>query len=166
MKTAYVLFLVLVFTISGALARDLPDQTRTPGVTNPDVTQANINETICVPGWTKTIRPPSSYTSKLKLEQIKEYRYKDKKPGSYEEDHLISLQLGGHPKDPENLWPQPYNVRCGARIKDVVETRLKRMVCEGKISLVDAQKAIATNWITAYRKYVNKEGCPQLEEDQ
>src|SRR6058998_3049874 len=92
-----------------ALARDLPDKTRTPGVANPDVTQGNIDQTICVSGWTKTIRPPSSYTSKLKVEQIKEYRYKDTRPGGYEEDHLISLQLGGHPTDPKNLWPEPYN---------------------------------------------------------
>src|SRR5947208_807983 len=80
-----------------AFARDLPDKTRTPGVANPDVTQDNIDQTICVSGWTKKIRPPTNYTSELKQQQIKEYRYADKKPGDYEEDHLISLQLGGHP---------------------------------------------------------------------
>ena len=26
----------------------------------------------------------------------------------YQEDHLISLELGGHPTDPRNLWPEPY----------------------------------------------------------
>lgn len=109
------------------------------------MTQDNIDQTICVSGWTATIRPGSSYTSKLKIEQIKEYSYKDKKPGDYEEDHLISLQLGGHPTDPRNLWPQPYNQACGARIKDVLETRLKRLVCDKKLPLADAQKAIATN---------------------
>lgn len=71
--------LFLLCCISTAFARDLPDPTRTPGVANPDVTQDNIKQTICVSGWTKTIRPPSSYTSKLKLEQIKEYRYRNKK---------------------------------------------------------------------------------------
>lgn len=45
-----------------AWAGDLPDPQLTPGVTNPDVTQATIDKTICVPGWTKTIRPPASYT--------------------------------------------------------------------------------------------------------
>jgi len=154
---------VLVLFISTAIARDLPDKTRTPGVTNPDVTQDNIHQTICVSGWTKTIRPPTSYTNKLKTEQIKEYKYKDKKLSSYEEDHLISLQLGGHPTDPENLWPQQYDRQCGARVKDVLETRLKRMVCAGNLTLAEAQKAISTNWITAYKKYINKEGCPEIE---
>ena len=34
------------------------DPRRTPGVLNPDVTQANIRSTICKHGWTSTIRPP------------------------------------------------------------------------------------------------------------
>ena len=149
-----------------AFARDLPDNTRTPGVANPDVTQENIDQSICVSGWTKKIRPPTNYTNELKRQQIVEYSYADKKPGNYEEDHLISLQLGGHPTDPKNLWPQPYNQACGARIKDVLETRLKRLVCDRKLPLADAQKAIATNWVAAYKTYVNREGCPALEPDQ
>jgi hypothetical protein len=46
----------------------------TPGVVNPDVTQQTIGDTICKHGWTKTIRPPSSYTGQLKLEQMEVYR--------------------------------------------------------------------------------------------
>ena|SRR2546425_13093705 len=40
------------------------------------VTQANIQQTICVRGWAGTIRPPKSYT-----------------------DNLKNLELGGHPRD-------------------------------------------------------------------
>ena len=29
-------------------------------------------------------------------------------PSDYQEDHLISLELGGNPTDPRNLWPEPY----------------------------------------------------------
>jgi len=39
-------------------------------------------------------------------------------------------------------------------------------VCDGKVALVEAQKSIATNWVAAYKKYVNKEGCPVLEHEQ
>jgi hypothetical protein len=40
------------------------------------------------------------------------------------------------------------------------------MVCDdGKLTLAEAQKAIATNWIAAYKKYVDKEGCPELDEE-
>ena len=51
----------------------LASPTLTPGSLNPDVTQATIGSTICVRGWTATVRPPSSYTSPLKLEQMPEY---------------------------------------------------------------------------------------------
>jgi len=155
---------VALLLISGASNAQLPNKNRTPGATNPDVTQANIHQTICVSGWTDTVRPPSSYTTNLKKQQLGEYHYKEKRLAEYEEDHLISLQLGGHPTDPKNLWPQPYRTQCGARVKDVVETKLKRMVCDGKLTLAEAQKAIATNWIAAYKKYVHSEGCPEIDE--
>jgi len=47
----------------------------------------------------------------------------------------------------------------------VLETKLKRMVCDGKITLKQAQQAIAKNWIAAYEKYVDKEGCPSVDEE-
>jgi len=160
-----VLALALLLLTSGAALARLPNHKLTPGVTNPDVTQENIHETICVSGWTKTIRPPSSYTNNLKKQGIKDYRYKEKRLPEYEEDHLIPLQLGGNPTDPKNLWPEPYRIQCGARIKDVVETKLKRMVCDGKMTLEDAQHTISTNWIAAYKKYVSKSGCPEIDEE-
>ena len=47
-----------------------PDPIMTPGATNPDITQRNIQETICNRQWTtKQIRPPREYTSKLKRQQ-------------------------------------------------------------------------------------------------
>jgi hypothetical protein len=94
---------VLFLGISVTFASNLPNHTLTPRVTNPEVTQDNINQTICVSGWTKTIRPTMTYMNKLKQEQIKEYHYKDKCPASCEEDHLISLQLGGNPTNSKDL---------------------------------------------------------------
>jgi hypothetical protein len=151
--------LLIGLGISGAIAGNLPDPGRTPGWPNPNVTPDNIKQTICKSGWTKTIRPPVSYTNQLKGQQIVEYGFKDKNLAHYEEDHLISLQLGGDPKDPRNLWPESYAGSCGARVKDVIESKLKRLVCAGEIPLRDAQRMIANNWIEAYRNYVNPNGC-------
>jgi len=139
------------------LAVVLPFISATPGVTNPAVTQANIQKTICVSGYTATIRPPASYTTKLKISQLAgAYKsFTDKSTTAYEEDHLISLEIGGNPTDPKNLWPQPY-AGTGARIKDQVENKLHDLVCANKITLADAQKAIATDWYAAYQKYVSK----------
>src|SRR5664279_936918 len=45
---------------------NLPDSSCTPGAMDPKVTQDNIDQTICVSGYTKTVRPPVSYTNSLK----------------------------------------------------------------------------------------------------
>jgi hypothetical protein len=83
----------------------LPDPKRTPGSINPNVTEDNLAITICAKGWAATIRPPSAYTSGLKLVQIVEYGYSDRSPSHYQEDHLVPLELGGAVRDPLNLWP-------------------------------------------------------------
>jgi hypothetical protein len=136
----------------------LPIKKATPGAINLNVTQENIKDNICKSGWTATIRPPVTYTNKLKADQLTTtYKTFVKIYGAdlslYEEDHLISLQLGGSPTDPKNLFPQPYAGN-NARKKDIVETKLKRLVCDGTITLKVAQTAIAKNWVLAYNKYV------------
>jgi hypothetical protein len=109
----------------------------TPGSLNPDVTQATIGSTICgVRGWTSTIRPPTSYTSALKVRQMVEYG-ETGSPSGYQEDHLISLELGGHPTDPKNLWPEPYP---RASEVDRLENELNAQVCSGQLTLAEAQR--------------------------
>jgi hypothetical protein len=112
------------------------DLIRTPGVLNPDVMPANIARTICKRGWTKTIRPPTSYTNDLKGKQMGEYGVGGA-PADYQEDHLISLELGGHPTDPRNLWPEPYP---RASEVDSIENELNAKVCSGHLSLANAQQ--------------------------
>ena len=128
----------------------LPDAKCTPGVINNNVTQDNIKDTICKPGFTKTIRPPTKYTTPLEIELMKSYGFTgDRK--DFELDHLISLQLGGHPKDVKNLWPEPYLkeiTEFTAHVKDTFENYLKRQVCKGSMTLSEAQKQIATDWKT------------------
>jgi hypothetical protein len=134
----------------------LPNRARTPGAVNPDVNQGDLSRTICLSGWTATVRPPSSVTTALKVRQLATgYSYNgDTSTSHYEEDHLISLELGGAPSAEANLWPEPYSVAEGARVKDRVENRLHALVCAGSISLAAAQAAIAVNWWSAYERYV------------
>jgi hypothetical protein len=114
----------------------LADRLRTPGVLNPDVTQATIGATICVRGWTRTVRPTTDYTNALKRTQMRAYRLRGP-PSAYQEDHLISLELGGDPTDPRNLWPEPYP---RASAVDKIENDLNAQVCSGSLSLADAQR--------------------------
>ena len=68
-------------------------------------------------------------------------------PADYEEDHLISLELGGAPRDQRNLWPEPGH---SPNAKDTVENVLHSRVCAGTLALAEAQR-IATDWTTATR---------------
>jgi hypothetical protein len=141
MRTALVGIALLLLALalfshgSGSRGPYQADVARTPGVLNPDVTQATVGSTICVRGWTKTIRPPTSYTNALKLKQMREYGVGGSLSG-YQEDHLISLELGGHPTDPRNLWPEPYP---RASDVDAIENDLNAKVCSGALSLEAAQ---------------------------
>jgi hypothetical protein len=133
-----------------------PDPSLTPGALNSAVTQATIHSTICVSGWTATIRPSESFTNGLKVEQIGQYGCSDTSTSSHEEDHLISLELGGAPADARNLWPEPYTDSLsdgrptGAHTKDSFEAKLKTEVCAGTITLAQAQSEIGDHWVHAY----------------
>jgi hypothetical protein len=125
-----------------------------PGMTNPNITQATISQTICNPKWsTKSIRPPVSYTDKLKVQDMQTYHLSGVK-GDFELDHLISLELGGNPTDPKNLWMEPYTASIpdgGAKVKDSVENYLHKQVCSGAITLAEAQKEITGDWYAVYK---------------
>ncbi|HEX5597226.1 MAG TPA: hypothetical protein VFX61_14605 [Micromonosporaceae bacterium] len=119
----------------------------TPGAINPEVTQDNIHQTICVKGWTKTIRPPASYTDNLKSIQLQRYG-QSQQPKLYEEDHLIALELGGAPRNSDNLWPQSWNGPTGAHAKDSEENQLHAQVCApvNPMPLSVAQQTIVRDW--------------------
>ncbi|MGC9664961.1 hypothetical protein ACNTMW_00185 [Planosporangium sp. 12N6] len=127
----------------------LPDPVCTPGVVSTAVTQDNLASTICRPGYTQTIRPPSSDTGAYKRKAMAAY-HDSRPPSDYEFDHLVSLELGGS-NDIGNLWPEfnDHPPDGAANSKDPVENALNRAVCAHKVTLVAAQKAIATDWTTA-----------------
>jgi hypothetical protein len=139
----------------------------TPGATNPAVTQANIHRTatspgtICVSGWTATIRPPASYTSELKRLQMgsggairapsgRVYQvvglHLPGAPSDYEEDHRDALEIGGDPENPANLWPEIWNGPAGARAKDLIENRVHADVCSGLLTLAQGQAIFLGDW--------------------
>jgi hypothetical protein len=118
----------------------------TPGALNPDVSQGTIRNTICVPGWTATVRPPVSFTNPLKRQQMTAYGEVGS-PRDYEEDHVEPLELGGAPADPRNLWPEPRSGQHAAAEKDREENDLHAAVCAGRMTLTDAQAKIRTDWI-------------------
>lgn len=140
---------------SGSGLYSRPNARCTPGALNPSVTPTTIDSTICRSGWTATVRPPESITQREKFASMDAYG-DEKGPAAYEYDHLVPLELGGAVNDPRNLWPEPdYSVRAGFYLnpKDRLEGALKRLVCSGRMPLATAQRLIATDWISAFRRY-------------
>ncbi|MDQ1392606.1 MAG: hypothetical protein QOF30_1583 [Acidimicrobiaceae bacterium] len=115
--------------------------TTIPGVPvdmlNPAVTPATIETTICVSGYTTTIRPPVSFTEPLKVHQIVTYGYADHLVRDYEEDHVIALEIGGAAASAVNLFPEPHTFSVP---DDTLENSLHTQVCTGRLALADAQR--------------------------
>lgn len=131
-------------------ADSLPDHACTPGATNPAVTQANLAVTVCKSGWTATVRPPASYTDALKRQQMPTYGFPAGTAlSAVEEDHLVPLEVGGNPTSPLNLWPEPWDGARGAHAKDTIENRAHRDLCEGSITLAQAQSVFLGDFWTA-----------------
>jgi hypothetical protein len=110
---------------------------------NPNVTQENIGDTICSPGWTRKVRPPTYVTNPVKDALIARLpagfiRSRD----AYELDHWMPLELGGAPARAENLVLE-LRVDYGgqAEVKDGEENALHRYVC-GNVVLLPTLRAV------------------------
>lgn len=125
-----------------------------PGVFLAEVTQANVDKTICVSGWTATVRPSTSFTQGLKSLMLQRAGLPTGDAIKYELDHFVPLAVGGHPRSEDNLWLQRWDGAWSARVKDHLERRLQVMVCAGQITLHTARIAVQHDWHAAYRKYV------------
>jgi hypothetical protein len=135
-------------TLSAAEAREQPCIATPHGciALNPDVTADTIGRTICVPGYTRSVRPSSSYAQGIKLRLMREAGLDLATISAYELDHIVPLALGGHPRKLSNLALQPWEGEHGAHRKDALETRLHAQVCRHELSLQAAQTCIAANW--------------------
>jgi hypothetical protein len=146
------IFSLLSLAALGADHPTMPDSKLTPGATNPRVTQATAHNTICKPGYTSTVRNVSAGDKRAVMVR---YGLPSSELAHVEIDHFVSLEIGGS-NDVTNLWPQYYDPAkgqlnyLGAREKDLVETHLKREICSGAITLIQAQEAIR-DWPKVYR---------------
>jgi hypothetical protein len=146
MKRALVVSAASVAAFGVALtAMTLVPSHHLAGALNPAVKQSTIATTVCVPGWTATVRPSSSYTHSIKVRLWQEAGSHGQ-IGEYELDHIVPLEVGGAPKDLRNLQLQPWDGPDGAHAKDAVENRVKREVCAGTVTLAAGQRCFRIDW--------------------
>jgi hypothetical protein len=130
---------------SGCQVQDaLPDSACTPGAIFPDATA----DQICKPGYSSSVRNVPAEVSRMVYSA---YGIAEHATGEYEVDHLVPLETGGS-NDIANLWPQAAAPPPGFHEKDRVENYLHDQVCSGAMSLMDAQRAVATNWLEVYQR--------------
>lgn len=125
------------------MVRGLPDRRCSPGAVFTAATSAKV----CVSGYAGSVR---NVPESVKQAVYREYGISTRRPGQYEVDHLVSLELGGS-NDIANLWPEPASPSPGFHEKDVLEDYLHREVCSGRLGLPAVQRGIAANWIALYR---------------
>jgi len=128
-----------------AYSEPLPNPTFTPG----SVRTVTLSE-LCSMKHDEVVRyVPGS----VRQQVFREYGMENVRAGDYEMDHLITPGLGGS-DDIRNLWPEPhYNTEWNSYVKDQLEEHLHQLVCNQQVNLATAQRDIASNWITAYKKY-------------
>ena len=103
---------------------------------------------------------PKAVPAELQRKVFEEYGIAGGEPRAYEVDYLVTPALGGA-DDIRNLWPHSYSATMwNAQVKDALEDRLREMVCEGSLDLMEAQTEIAVNWIAAYKKYFHTGNAP------
>jgi hypothetical protein len=110
--------------------------------------QGNIDKTICVTGWTSTVRPPLSYTEPIKKTLIAQLPASlPHTTAAYELDHWVPLELGGDPRSPDNLILQLRVAYGGtAETKDAEENKLHGDVCAHRLSLAQGRAQIMADW--------------------
>ncbi|MGC2332105.1 MAG: zf-HC2 domain-containing protein [Candidatus Acidiferrales bacterium] len=128
-----------------AYVRPLPNPYLTPGSTRP----VRLAE-LCSTDHDEVIR---AVPRDVQQQVFREYGIAGAPVSNYEVDYLITPGLGGT-DDIRNLWPQPhYNTAWNSYVKDQLEDHLHQMVCAGNLNLATAQQDMATNWVSAYKKY-------------
>jgi hypothetical protein len=119
----------------------------------PGAITAATTEQVCKPGYATSVRPPSSVAAALKTDRMSVYGIAAADRSAYQLDHVVSLELGGAPRDMHNLWPEPIEV---ARQKDRVENALHTAVCSGQLPLWKAQACEAFNWRLCVTWYLSE----------
>jgi hypothetical protein len=116
------------------------------------VTAETIATTICIRGRIKDnrLRPGSAFIRDMKLKLGSAAGLSPEASLSMTLDHIIPLELGGHPSAESNLQLQDVGE---ARLKDNAEMLLNALVCSGFAPLDDARAAIARNWRTAEQQF-------------
>jgi len=146
-----------------AVAAPVIPDAQSPGAVDPMVTQENIHETICAPGWSKEVRPSRNWSSPIKQRLLRQ-QHPDADSRAFELDHRVPIEDGGCPNCVTNLWLQPwrdphhhvcqFDVLPDAACKDRLENYVHRQICSGKMTLDQGRAVFLGDWTKAYQSLI------------
>jgi len=160
MKIVLAALLLTLNLAAQALAKVRPPHLPNPRLTPGDTLDVTGND-VCQSG-----RPQSAGKLSMRMKQQVFDRYGiGANLVAYNVDHLIPVGLGGT-NSLTNLWPQPLSGEWNYYLKNKLEQKLRKLVCSGALDLKQAQQAIATDWVSAYKKYVGTPGAARSSPPQ
>ena len=149
--------IVVVFgAVAGLRAAQAAEQSA--AMLDERVTQQSIADTICRPDYADAVSPPFDVMMEHKQRLLAERGIGVDEGTDYALDRRVPVLLGGSPDAPANLDLLPWAGTRGERRKARFVVHLKRCVCEGELSLSDAQAAIVGNWSAAYAGF-GRDSC-------
>ncbi len=154
MKTILRLLLLICILSAPASAQRSPDHVPDAKLTPGDASDVS-KDTLCSAEYSN---PANKLSVSLKRQVFDRYAMSPQAVG-YNVDHLIPVSLGGS-NSLTNLWPQPLSGEWSYQMKNKLEQKLYKMVCSGAITLEQARKEIAADWVSAYRKYLVRSRRP------
>ncbi|WNC92102.1 hypothetical protein RI103_27895 [Paraburkholderia sp. FT54] len=143
--------LALALGFTALLALRIGDaRAQSAGMLDERVTQRSVAETICRPGYADAVAPPLDELMAHKDRMLAARGIGANNGVNFALDRRVPIVLGGSPDAPANLDLLPWAGHQGERRKARAAVMLKRCVCEGKLSLAEAQAAIVGNWSVVY----------------
>ena len=119
---------------------------------NPDVRPDTIQQTICRPGYSATVRPSVSYTNPIKFRMMDREGLPREGAKDWALDHRLAIGLGGHPRQLDNLQ---LLTRSENGRKSRIEAKMICYVCKGVMPLDQAQVEVWEDWRAAYRRWAS-----------
>jgi len=131
-------------------AAQLPNSFKTPGAADKVDTKK-----LCAANFDSTVKPMADWQ---KNDALTRYGVR---PESFDGvlEHVVPVSLGGT-NDPDNLYPFHPQGEFTADAKAQLATKLHDMVCDGKITLKQAQEVFKKDWTKGYKQYVQALNAP------
>jgi hypothetical protein len=131
-------------------AAQLPNNYYTPGKAD-KVDQKQL----CAATFESSVKPLADWQKNTALE-----RY-GVRPESFngEMEHLVPVSLGGS-NDPDNLYVFHAQGEYTLEAKQRLAAKLHELVCDGKMSVKQAQDVFKKDWTKGYKQYVGAMNAP------